>query len=444
MKVIAFLWACIQYSPCFIPCNHTENSRFGLLFGNYTSTSPNLTIRGNNIGTHETGLRYTNSVNFLSQSLEGNLWTGVYSNAGAVHDGLLPFTNVYEVSSISATPLCPPSLLIGGTPYSIGAGNMNTQLWFNPIPNPDFDCSTNNIICSPAITSLTGGGNNNDYDYQLLENEIEFETYSEESEWAARRDLYSRILEDSTMLQDSLLAAFFYAYQDSSEGRFQAVSNEIAENVRFSPVVATQLETIQNQIQVNLDSLVVLDSLLQTTNDTTYLQTQRVINLHVRNLEQQYQAITQGLLALQNNTYDYIETENSLLPNQRIYEENEQKVNTILIQVMRSDSIYFSPQQVADLANIAYQCPLAGGNAVYLARSLRVFYESSTYYDDGQQCAEVGIQYRKKEEKTLNPIFEIYPNPVDEKLYNKSNNSSFAIGENQFDEYVWADYIGIS
>ncbi|MBX7242210.1 MAG: T9SS type A sorting domain-containing protein, partial [Bacteroidia bacterium] len=398
-----------------IQCNHTLNTHWGHLYANYTSTNPLLTIRGNTIGDHDIGLRYTNSVNFLSQSLQGNLWTGTYGTAGAVHDGGSPAGNEYFMSTVTSTPICPPTVIIGTNPiYSIGAGNMNTQAWF-VIPTPlgaTFECADSGIVCAPAITSLIGGGNNNDY--QLIEGEIEYESYPGESGWAAKRDLYNRILNDTTLLQDSLLAAFFYTYQDSSEGQYQEVSYQMNEAFRLQPITEAQLELLSSQLQIANDSLIVLDSLLQTTSDTTsYLPIIYNIRLTINGLQIQYNAVLQGIEALRNNTFNYLQTENGLLPSNEIYEQYEQIINEIYLSTVAIGNIDFTTEQIADLETISHQCPLAGGNSVYKARALYTIISNNSYYNDELLCAQAGIQYKQIQDKQVEKRYEIYPNPSD-------------------------------
>jgi hypothetical protein len=68
-----------------------------------------------------------------------------------------------------------------------------------------------------------------------------------------------------------------------------------------------------------------------------------------------------------------------------------------------------------NLQTIAAQCPLAGGDAVYQARSLLSLY-SSTVYNDKQNCYEIGLNYRtikpKIDVKTGEQVVKIYPNPT--------------------------------
>jgi hypothetical protein len=65
---------------------------------------------------------------------------------------------------------------------------------------------------------------------------------------------------------------------------------------------------------------------------------------------------------------------------------------------------------------IACQCPLAGGNAVYLARSLYAVFGDTTY-DDRQLCLQAGIYYKQSMIPAVDKTkFKMYPNPANTTL----------------------------
>jgi Secretion system C-terminal sorting domain len=399
-------------------CNYTENTRTGLQFGNYISTSPNVVIRGNEMGNHWTGLRYTSAVINMSQGLQGNLWTGSYLNtptdAAAVHEGGTPSSNQYDVSSFT-TPVCPPTIAVNMNSYSIGSGTMALSGWFLTSSGFDYLCASNNLNCSPSIINGIVAGSSTNQDYALIEGDVNYEVYPEESEWAARAELYSRILADSSLLQDSLMAAFFENYQDSSAGRFSDVQYQLAESFRLNPIQQVQLENIENQILILSDSLFHADSLLHQSQDTSlYLPLIRQIKGSLTALQAQSDALRIGLETLRQNTYDYLETENGLIPSTRIYEGNEQTLNRIYLSLQESAEGELQTDDIAALAVIAYQCPLAGGPAVYRARALYAGVSNRSYYDDKDLCYQAGLQYRQGAIPQSDVL--IYPNPADSYL----------------------------
>jgi hypothetical protein len=78
--------------------------------------------------------------------------------------------------------------------------------------------------------------------------------------------------------------------------------------------------------------------------------------------------------------------------------------------------------------NIALQCPIAGGPAVYKARALYFYINPFMEYDDEFTCMQQGYLYRKS--RNINQRSMIYPNPSSEKVnlsYNISGNSILQI-----------------
>ncbi|MBX2928396.1 MAG: T9SS type A sorting domain-containing protein [Saprospiraceae bacterium] len=72
----------------------------------------------------------------------------------------------------------------------------------------------------------------------------------------------------------------------------------------------------------------------------------------------------------------------------------------------------FTSTQKGELADIAFQCPLSGGDAVFFARSLYALIDSDAGYDDELLCS-VGQHFAIPAEKPIVPAgFFVYPNPA--------------------------------
>jgi hypothetical protein len=63
-----------------------------------------------------------------------------------------------------------------------------------------------------------------------------------------------------------------------------------------------------------------------------------------------------------------------------------------------------------DSDNIAVQCPIAGGPAVYRARSLYFLINPEMTYDDEMECLQNGYLY--KASKNINHRSKLFPNPA--------------------------------
>jgi hypothetical protein len=92
-------------------------------------------------------------------------------------------------------------------------------------------------------------------------------------------------------------------------------------------------------------------------------------------------------------------------------EINQQLVNNIYLNKIAQGDYEFSEQDITTLISVATQCPVSGGVAVYLARSLYSVIDPTVEYDDEYICMQGGILLRKSQAKT-NASAEVYPNPT--------------------------------
>ncbi len=95
------------------------------------------------------------------------------------------------------------------------------------------------------------------------------------------------------------------------------------------------------------------------------------------------------------------------------YEENAKRVNDIFLSTIAKGIDIFTTQQADDLYDIANQCPLAGGEAVYCARAMYSLIDADAYYLDKDLCTQSGNNWRKGETLTTNESFQLYPNPTE-------------------------------
>jgi hypothetical protein len=130
--------------------------------------------------------------------------------------------------------------------------------------------------------------------------------------------------------------------------------------------------------------------------------------------------------SLRTNEALLIDADNLQLAPVNSIEENEKKVNEIFLNTIAKGIYEFTQQQINDLHDIAIQCPMLGGNAVFRARALYALINPNMFYDDRGVCNQAGIALRKKE-KDKKPKATIYPNPANEKatlVYKFNDNES--------------------
>ncbi len=121
-----------------------------------------------------------------------------------------------------------------------------------------------------------------------------------------------------------------------------------------------------------------------------------------------------GINTLASGNIDWIRYQYALLPSTEVYEQNERTINDLYLEARSNQSFDFSSSQINTIRTIACQCPLAGGNAVYLARGLYAIFTDTTY-DDRELCLQAGINYKRgdKQQGVNNEFqFKAYPNPA--------------------------------
>ena len=215
-------------------CNNLFDTRYGALFMGPLCT--NSDFKGNFFEGNHTGLRYTPSAITDPQSLKGNVWSGSFA-VGAEHvasigGGLPGGPNKYEIVSYSGAN-CPPSIVVAGTTYPSAGNLLSNNPWFKQLQGSIFEC----ISPNGCFQNIIGDGNDDWVLERLIAGgSLEYSEYPEESRWSLRRELYSSIRQDSSLLQDSLFQEFYNQIEDSSEARFQLVSENLRNIFYLQPI----------------------------------------------------------------------------------------------------------------------------------------------------------------------------------------------------------------
>jgi hypothetical protein len=93
-------------------------------------------------------------------------------------------------------------------------------------------------------------------------------------------------------------------------------------------------------------------------------------------------------------------------------EQNERDVNDIFLSTIAKGIFEFSIVQKNTLEGIIYQCPLAGGNAVIIARALYAFINYNKRYDDRTICNLQNIELKQTASSDVQSKFSLHPNPA--------------------------------
>ncbi len=102
---------------------------------------------------------------------------------------------------------------------------------------------------------------------------------------------------------------------------------------------------------------------------------------------------------------------NAALGTSELIESNQQQVNDIYLGTVAKDVGTFTTAQATQLFDIANQCPMVGGNAVFRARALYSLIDDSQDFDDPLLCLQQGIIVRNMQEAQSNAV-AVVPNPA--------------------------------
>ncbi|MBL7965321.1 MAG: hypothetical protein JNM31_15905 [Flavobacteriales bacterium] len=113
-------------------------------------------------------------------------------------------------------------------------------------------------------------------------------------------------------------------------------------------------------------------------------------------------------------TADGVKAANAGIATSELIEGNEKVVNDIYLATVGKDVDELTSAQTSALLDVASQCPMLGGNAVFRARSLYSLVDDTYDFDDQLLCLPHGIIVKNLTDRTANSVVVI-PNPaVDE------------------------------
>jgi hypothetical protein len=406
---------CNTISSTVIECNDLESMPVAAQFN---GDNLGVTLRANIFNNYNYGLYFPGLGNVNPQILNCNHWDGSYIS-GAY--SLNPDVNNFEVNSANPDET-PPNI------YSVGPTG-----WFTSGIGNDNCCS--GLKDDAPFENQMG----------VMENEIAqeqyiTETYPDPILYDAAKKLYTRLVQNDSLLSDSLMSAFYDSVALTNMGLLDSISRSIASlyvgdslnnlvlvNMRQAILrLDTNIFSCDSQI-ISLNSFLSNDSSLIDSSQrdslssmiTQFVDTQQ---LALQDLDSLI-AISDSLDQLANNIrYIYANqlsiVNNSIIPFY-VWEYNMQTVYGIYLNTLALDSISLNDSLATVIFNIAQQCPWsAGSEAVYLARSMYSIMVNDTI-DFVDSCPNNGnlrsdpdkmTSLRAKD--TINSSFNLFPNPT--------------------------------
>lgn len=364
-------------------------------------------FRNNGIGTHTTGLLYSEGAITDEQRTLNSNWDGSYGNFAAEHeDGVN--------TALLSVHFCPDDL----ASCPIGQGLVNPPEWF------------------------TGGGEqlNCGEEYQgrqltrterkRMEENIEY-SHSPESYRSMMGFYVFDVIQTNPdiPLEDELALLFRETQNLLTLGQLWHWEQTLDVVETLSETEAEQIATLDSLLEETLLELAVVDSILANN------PTSNIIGVK-DDLANTYLYIKNGLDAIRHtyeterqNQLDDLEMQlNTIIPT-NIVEENIQQFYQLYLALTDDSFSTFTEEQIEQLERIAEQCPLEGGHTVFSARNLlRLALGDDFFVRD--ICATIGERsdensWATEGKKEYFDNIDVVPNPAQDQIQiSFSNNYS--------------------
>lgn len=401
---------CTVSPVTLITCNTTDEFRNGMLF---RLNNAGTMMRGNAIMDHRYGIYYRKTpngalANVGTQTHAGNAWQGTYTTLGAWFQGSPGISalsaNEFRVDASINPDFMPPSI----TPASG---------WFSPTT------AVNQFLCSDTLPdcNITRGegermDRNENLDY-LNSIENDSSVYADENLWEAKNLLYKELKYATDSLgADSVFTDVLDSLESSNMAELEAIQYEIETLYAGTDSRSEEIRALATERNT------VFSNWMQATTAADITQA----NLHALDL-----------LAVNNALDSMLAIQDSLAAVKRIaiqarldayVPDNSRDESLIaILNVILNTRIQTGYANLADyestINQVAYMCPSAGGEAVYLARVLNDILDDNASYNDDIICmADLNTRtsQRKNKEGYSNQAIQyatIYPNPTNGQLF---------------------------
>ena len=241
--------------------------------------------------------------------------------------------------------------------------------------------------------------------------------------WTGQRHLYYRLLKKGEEALESWEEDFLEEYESTTVGEFSLVDTSLNAAFTLGEHTTAALDSVQSEMESKLDSLHWVD---WQYNFGVEVDTAALLAKHqslldsLSSLQKEGEDQIEAIQLYRENFLDQADIGNSAISANEVFEVNEQDVNALFLETVTVGIDTFTEAQITDLWAIANQCPLAGGDGVFKARSLYSLVDPLVKYEDEERCAS------EPEERTA-PVhhpeiasnIQLIPNPAKDELWVK-------------------------
>jgi hypothetical protein len=373
--------------------NETDQTSIGVYID---QNCANTDIYNHKFYDHNYGTYYSTSGITGDQYHNGNCWLGSYS----------------------------PYALFENSPTTPSIYRIGTNACWPPSFWPPLIVVATGLIEATGVSPCSGGGASanalpvngfTSLDTSVVAGQLSFSLFASASNWNAQRVLVRKIISDSVdVYSNTLMHSYLDSLKNESSGLFQILENEISSSILLSSNNKPQIRELFDSIETISQQISSIDAII--VNDTVALPSSNLLNVRSKLIAQSL--VIEDNIQKEIGSHDSIFstlipqflTLNSKLPDTGIYENNEKVLNNIYLSTFISGSELTTIQKQIIL-DIAEQCPISGGKAVYFARSIVSSFKDTTYNDEGK-CIPSGNS-KKQVINIVEPNnFTFYPNPA--------------------------------
>ncbi len=403
----------------FYTCNTNSANHIGVQFNNVCNGTE---FRGNQFLQNGTGLQYSNMgmTQTGDQSWRGNTWDngqiGVEFQSGGTG---IPLSSRYFIQE---------PFSIASDLWPVNAPNYPD--WFFNIPPQTndliFECPADLNTCD-VDDNFTNPGPCEENDFLMhVANGLTDTSFSGGIKWIAESYLFRRLVEDCTdaVSSNATLSSFFNNHLNTAVGKFQAVAMGREELFELDSSKQQIFDDYSIGLSNFIDSISIVDDSLGLANANEipgFLSQKEAYLQNLGAMAGPLFALASDIFDQQTTTAAQLKSENNDISVVDVFEVNEKTVNQVYLNTFAVGVSEFSPAQVVQLQSIADQCPVSGGNAVYMARAmLDIKYPQS--YDDHTICTNIRERTGGNglDDETVDQLL-VYPNPAGREI-----NLSFA------------------
>jgi hypothetical protein len=256
----------------------------------------------------------------------------------------------------------------------------------------------NNVGSSIQGMMLDNSGGATSVATALITGQLNYPVYNEESKFEVAKSINRAINEQSILLPNSQI---YNNWKDSifnsNVSKLNAFSGQWKKNN-----ITTNHQQIMEQSEIAskeaFDFAVAYYQSIEQPEDFQNNEVQQGF-LELISKQETANDLLDILKVYENSrlqlTKDSAEYFNQAIVEPMDYEEMERAINDIFLKTIAIGEFEFTPEQMSQITQIAFQCPLKSAAAVYKAREMYALDYPMANFDNYQLCANQGIQYRQ-------------------------------------------------